>query len=537
MALLLEINPVRRLVCVAVGVSFGCLLAKAVLRAEFPRAACGGYYAQVPTAESAQPNNEPDLIIDVHSRSHVFSGFGVQSWDASAFTARVYTELNIRYARLSTVTAATMAIGRGVEVLYVRWSAPTEWMVGDNELATQYVDDYAALWADTVEDLSVSGVHPSFIELSNEPDGHWNTYISPANYNTLVKLTRAELDARGFSDVGIAGPGLSNLNWANHNAIWIGALDSQGVSSLAVWSSHFWDDGTVCSGGASCVSSSWPNFGVSADGRDPALPKLVTEFATSEYTFHGVTYPSPNDNRDYNATNSMPYAARVFENGLALINNGANAPFVWQARDQSWESKGWGLINLLGDPKPVYYALRTLWPEIAWDSWVVDLGDQSGSATYGGAFVADDRLVIGLANDSATTRQQAIRVLGVAGVQISSATACVIDHQGNPLTEDPDTTQLISRDITVYPNNSFAVVLPADSTLAIVCDLLFPDGDINLDGAVDLTDYEILSECMSGPGVGLPSGACTTSQFDRADMDGDGDVDLGDFCTFCDALE
>jgi hypothetical protein len=48
-------------------------------------------------------------------------------------------------------------------------------------------------------------------------------------------------------------------------------------------------------------------------------------------------------------------------------------------------------------------------------------------------------------------------------------------------------------------------------------------GDINLDGFVDLLDYELLYGCLYGPGQGIPLDCAD------ADLDGDIDVDLGDF--------
>ncbi len=290
--------------------------------------------------------SEPELVVDVHSTTHEFWGLGAQTWDASADTLRVYNDLNIQYVRVSSTSAAVVAANMGINVMFLRWSVPSQWVDGDNELLTEYVDDYAVYWADTVGNLAAGGLVPPYIELSNEPDGNWNTYISPANYNTLVKLTRVELDARGLADVGIVGPSLANLDWDNHNSTWINALDAQGVASLAVWGSHTWDDHGSCGDGAGCINRQWPDFGDSADAQDSSLPKFISEFATKENVFHGVTYPHPDSYRDYNATNSMPYAARVYENGLALVNRGANVPFIWQATDQSWGNQGVGASSI-----------------------------------------------------------------------------------------------------------------------------------------------------------------------------------------------
>ena len=484
----------------------------------------------------SEQTQDPDLLIDVRAKAHTFLGFGAQIWDFSADTARVCSDLNIRYVRVSSTSAAVQASAAGMNILLLRWSAPAQWLDGNNALMPQYVDDYAALWANTVADLAAAGLTPACIELSNEPDGDWNTYISPANYNTLVKLTRAELDARGLFDVGIVGPGLTHLDWNNHNSTWIGALDAQAVASLAAWGSHTWDDGSLCTGGASCIHSRWPDFGDSADARDPTLPKFITEFATKENTFHGVTYPHPDLFRDYNATNSMPYAVRVYENALALLNCGAHVPFIWQATDQDWETKGWGLIDLAGNPKPVFHALQTWWPTVPVGASVIDLGDQSASLTYAGAFVKDDRLVIGLANDSAAECSRTLRVTGAAGVQIVAAPACLMDHHGDPATQDPDTAQVIQRSLTVEPGNRIDVTLPADSTLTLVCDLSFAAGDINRDGNVDLADYVSLAGCLAGPNVITPPASCSAEHFARADLDADADVDLADLAHFAEAF-
>ncbi|NLF29884.1 MAG: VCBS repeat-containing protein [Planctomycetes bacterium] len=57
-------------------------------------------------------------------------------------------------------------------------------------------------------------------------------------------------------------------------------------------------------------------------------------------------------------------------------------------------------------------------------------------------------------------------------------------------------------------------------------------GDLNGDGAVDLTDLTLLLNCMSGPDVDTPPGGCDPAVFARADLDDDDDVDVLDFVLF-----
>ncbi len=63
-------------------------------------------------------------------------------------------------------------------------------------------------------------------------------------------------------------------------------------------------------------------------------------------------------------------------------------------------------------------------------------------------------------------------------------------------------------------------------------------GDFDADGDVDLDDYAIFADCMSGPGVHTPPADCAQEQFDQADLEGtDADVDLADFTIFQNAFD
>ena len=59
-------------------------------------------------------------------------------------------------------------------------------------------------------------------------------------------------------------------------------------------------------------------------------------------------------------------------------------------------------------------------------------------------------------------------------------------------------------------------------------------GDFDEDGDVDLTDYMLFADCLTGPEEGIPRSECTI--FDQADFDEDGYVDLDDFAAFQEAF-
>jgi len=83
--------------------------------------------------------------------------------------------------------------------------------------------------------------------------------------------------------------------------------------------------------------------------------------------------------------------------------------------------------------------------------------------------------------------------------------------------------------------SSFAILLPTyrttDGLSGYKFSLTFSEVlcDFDDDGDVDLTDYDTLAGCYSGPGGGIPTG--TGYDCELCDVDDDGDVDLIDYAT------
>ncbi len=67
-----------------------------------------------------------------------------------------------------------------------------------------------------------------------------------------------------------------------------------------------------------------------------------------------------------------------------------------------------------------------------------------------------------------------------------------------------------------------------DSDENHVDDACEPPLDINKDRVVDYLDWAAFVNCWSGPGVTEPPPGCLADEFENADFEGDGDVDMMD---------
>ena len=271
---------------------------------------------------------------------------------------------------------------------------------------------------------------------------------------------------------------------------------------MGVWSTHAWGTdiyGPYPQAGSSTEVLCKYLFTDSANNADPAMPKFVTEYATHEMTYNCVTYPHGDNYGGWNdelefpyfcVTNCMPYAARVYENTLGLLNGGAEVPFIWQLNDEWSEvfdkGKGWGLIDLWGNEKPVYGALKTLYPKIPVGSQVVVPSDQSTNNLYTGAFVDDDQIIVGISNDNDSEYSTTIYLHNAPeNLKITEAVAFEQSYWGNPETGEPDEGQQVEKDLDLLDDHdpgkySFYVTLPANSTLTVVLEPI----SLGLEGAI-----------------------------------------------------
>lgn len=467
------------------------------------------------------------LQMDLQQTKQVFRGFGAQAWTGNNYSWSVLDELNLRYARLNHGTnfftfpnqppvdgdttagnnyaalrsyvaanfngpngsepwhlpaiqsAASFADQHGVELILNEFKVPSSFVDANYVMPSNRIDDFATYWVALLSYLDENGVRPKYVELSNEPNGTWNGLISPSDYNTLVKQTRSLLDARGFADVGILGPGVSYLG----DSARIDALDATGVSSLAGWSSHAWDDWQGVNQRAAILENA-------TSAKDPDKPIFITEYATSVTTYAGVTYGKPEEGG--NAADQEEFGVQVFHNSISLINHGAGALLMWEAADQAWSTKAWGAKRLDGTTRPMYDVMKTLTGRLPDDSLVVDPTWSDAQVSMAG-FLHGDQLIVALANP--TTGSQ-LRTLSFDNVPGELQLAGGAEYE-NGVTSPLQYT---------IAHNSLSVQLDAFSTQTLVFNIVpVLWGDYNENGIIDAADYSVWRDALAAGSTTLPN--------------------------------
>jgi hypothetical protein len=457
-----------------------------------------------------------DFTFDAANLSQSFEGFGAQIWPGDSRIEGLTNNLNLKYYRIAPggctsppndVTTAVMdayvnsqyngttrgnsveySLGLaqtfGVNVIFIKFGGvPSTWLSDSTykELKSEYFNDFARVWASEVLYFKNLGYKIDYTELFNEPEGNWNIKVSPANYNTVVKIVRAEFDSRGLTDVGIIGPGLAYLY---NGTSWIGGLDTQGKNAIAAWSTHAWDEGWGnTSALPSFLDQRWQDyFGAAVESADPthSKPIIVTEYATAVRTYNGITY----DDSTY--CDSCQFAERSVENSLTMANNGANVLCYWEAANQSWQDNFYGFQRVNSSYRPVYYAFSTIAPYIPENAKVMTKTWNDSEISAAG-FLGSGKLVLAFANSTANTETRTIKVTGVANFSVTAIKAfdnnSVIDKTAD-FTYD-------------FAAGSMTIELPAESTLTIAADVsecsASEIGDMDGDCKVTFSDFAKLA--------------------------------------------
>ena len=263
--------------------------------------------------------------------------------------------------------ASSLALteARGLDWIGLVWEAPPAWETADGALRADHVDDYAALIGALVGWLDDAGITPRWLELANEPDGDWNTYIGPEAYDALVIATRAELDARGLDGIGILGPGLAVLGGWTTPHPWVPSLSDAAVDALEGWSVHAWDDYAEAGEGHLFLEDRWDIFAGQVEARDPTKPVFVTELGSKDTVFGDARYNVADPGVCGVLSESDGYAIRMLAHLAVALAAGADGIVVWEAADQSWSCANYGMIDESRRPRRFLDAMAmftSAWP-------------------------------------------------------------------------------------------------------------------------------------------------------------------------------
>jgi hypothetical protein len=157
---------------------------------------------------------------------------------------------------------------------------------------------------------------------------------------------------------------------------------------------------------------------------------------------------------------------------------------------------------------------------------VLSPGDSVGTLTVTGTYnqILSGELQIEIGGTAPGTEHDRLQVNGTANLGGTLDITLIDDYELEPGQEYVILTANAINgtfDNVVAPGN-VQVTYTANQVSVTPC----PFGDINGDCVLDLADFQLLSDCLTGPQPPLPPGC------DAADLDFDGDVDLGDFAAF-----
>lgn len=437
------------------------------------------------------------LFFDSDDLSHTFGGLGVQIWAGDASIQPLLRALRIRYVRLEAfpnwasvwqdppadglrssfdqyvrawygssrlanmLDTSAMLDQLGIQQVFIQFHYPSAWRTAAGSLRTENHQDVALLWGAQLAYLQSHGVEPDFVELFNEPEGTWNCRVPPDQYKDVLQRVRQELDDRGLGAVRIVGPGLACLDHDSGGTLWVGALDETAVASLGGFSTHAWDEVFSQGCGPAYLRQRWQPFFTAVRSKDPfgQKPVFVTEYMTANHFFHGVEYPPPGSNYAFSASDTVPFAIRVFEHTLSLLNGGASVPILWEASDQSWSDSGWGLQRRTADGsvrRPTYYAMKAFADLVPSGSWVLAAPPQDEEDIYCAAFKQEGGVVLAAVNGTSEVRTKTVVIRSSDPMDFVHAVSYAAHETG------------AGEGMFVVPGpNQIDLTLPADSVLTV----------------------------------------------------------------------
>jgi hypothetical protein len=207
----------------------------------------------------------------------------------------------------------------------------------------------------------------------------------------------------------------------------------------------------------------WEAFAKATHPADPGRlkPIFLTEYGVVDVRFEGHEYDSPDKGVGRPASDTPGYAVRLYENTLLYASMGAAVPFVWQAADQPWDGKAWGLVREDGQRRPSFAAMLTLLPKIP-DGAVVLRQLEFDDRLTAAAFTDNDQLIVGLANAGSERVIRRLSLFGFSDVDLEEATA----FHGGKVVEGKVTVEHFDPcrhglEVTLEPRSTLTIVANA----------------------------------------------------------------------------
>ncbi|NQV49381.1 MAG: hypothetical protein HQ507_02720 [Candidatus Marinimicrobia bacterium] len=377
-----------------------------------------------------------------------FSGLGanvpISFYSRRMKVLQTFNDLGIQYIRVKRTTdnwndllALRSATTRlGIKWIYTLDAIPNSFVNEYGQLVD--VPGFAKWWAEEVDELLYQDVPADFIELLDRPDiaTSDSLALTSEQYNELIHATRQELDLRDFQQVAIIGPALSGPGIAGEMETWYVELDQQAFDIINRWTVHMWED-RIENGK---LFPALANLLEYLDQTESRKPVFVNSYASSETKFGMVEYPDP-DQYDilgnlssfetyyYSASFTMPYGLRVYSNTLDLLRNKEVVPFIYQLYDApadvKYLKKSWGLLDLNGEPKPVFTLLSLLLKKIPENAVVVEANSslQNGLNTL--VFKSQDQIIFTLSNEENESQSMQVSLAGAGrSLEITTAFQC-----------------------------------------------------------------------------------------------------------------
>lgn len=378
--------------------------------------------------------------------AHNFQGIGAQMWTkrgAAQQEAQLLRDMNAQFVRVSVEpetkheqiptgqsveryyqiisSAVTPNLQRNIadfrgiiEPLHIKphlvfWHMPEEWMqvqagkkAGSKKEAHKAVDeripDYANLLTAELMWVTRQGIQPYAVELTNEPQGAWDTKYTPEQYADLVIDTRKALDAHGLQGVRIEGPGTGVRNFPEFVQ---GLRARNALKDLAFITAHAYQtpqqmDDPSTAGYAEFM------------GRGQFGEIVMTEFGVKKHNEDEPGLASVDLD-----VGSHEYGLATGAESLKLLGKGASSVIYWQLQDFDFSKKKHGALDEGGRRHPVAFALQALFGHIPAPARTVAGVGGPGDVPVEG-FIANGRVWLSVANLSNAPQQVNVRIGGAS---------------------------------------------------------------------------------------------------------------------------